>query len=200
LIFRIQVPFGFRIYTCERDLESPIVPVFYPDMGQGTNQAIHRCRPDRLADIGGILDKREHVLPLKDNSIQLLEQIITGSQTNRYNYLVALPLSNPPEEILQLPNPEKPHLPLAFCYSKEVHAELDLDRKDQGKNDVSRNHWASEAITQGLTQLKDREISEFLELVGTATFAFFKVRMKGSSYYYFMRLSSNLLGDDNNPL
>lgn len=81
-------PFGFRIYTCERCLESPIVPVFYPDMGQGTNQAIHRCRPDRLADIGRILDKREHVLPLKDNSIQLLEQIITGSQANRYNYLV----------------------------------------------------------------------------------------------------------------
>jgi hypothetical protein len=37
-------PFGFRIYNCDRCLESPIIPVFYPDMGQGTNQFMHKCR------------------------------------------------------------------------------------------------------------------------------------------------------------
>jgi hypothetical protein len=66
-------PFGFRIYNCDRCLESPIVPVFYPDMGQGTNQFMHKCRPERLSEIEGMLDKRKRVLPLRDYPIQCLQ-------------------------------------------------------------------------------------------------------------------------------
>jgi hypothetical protein len=185
--------FGFRIYNCERCLESPIVPVFYPEVGQLTNQATHTCRPERLADIEGMHDKQKRVLPLRDYSIECLKKNIlsAGSPANRYKYLVALPLSNPPEEFLRLPNSEKPDLPVVLCYSNETHVELDLDREDQGNNDIIANHWASRAITQGLTQLTDSEISQFLQLVGIATFAFFKVRRRGSSHYYFMILSNS---------
>jgi hypothetical protein len=119
-------------------------------------------------------------------SIQWLKQIITGSPANRYNYLVALPLSNPPEEFLPLSNAAFP----MTCI------ELDRDRKDQDNNDIIYNHWASRAITQGLTQLTNRGISEFLQLVRTATFAYFKVRRNGSSHYYFMKLSNNLQAHD----
>jgi hypothetical protein len=140
-------PFGFRIYTCERCVERPIYAVFYPDTGQ----AIHKCRPERLAAIVGMFDKHKHVLESKDYSIQWLKQIITGSPANRYNYLVALPLSNPPEEFLPLSNAAFP----MTCI------ELDRDRKDQDNNDIIYNHWTSRAITQGLTQLTNREITEF---------------------------------------
>jgi hypothetical protein len=129
-------PFGFRIYTCERCLESPIDPVFYPDMDQGMNQAIHRCRPERLAAIGSVFDKWKHVLPL------------------------------------QLSNGEIPAFSMVFWHSKEAHIELDMDREHQDNNDIILNHWVSRAITQGLTQLTDKEVSEFLQLVRTATFAF----------------------------
>jgi hypothetical protein len=125
-------------------------------MDQGMNQAIHRCRPERLAAIGSVFDKRKHVLPL------------------------------------QLSNGEIPAFSMVFWHSKEAHIELDMDREHQDNNDIILNHWVSRAITQGLTQLTDKEVSEFLQLVRTATFAFFKVKRNGSSHYYFMRLSNNL--------
>ena len=58
----------------------------------------------------------------------MAEEIITGSPTNRYNYLVALPLSDPSEEFLQLSNDEIPDFPIVFWHSKEAHTELDIDR------------------------------------------------------------------------
>ena len=73
-------PFGFRIYNCDRCLESPIVPVFYPDMGQGMNQSCIDVDLNDLLNIGGYVDKRKRVLPLRNYSIQWLKRLLQDHQ------------------------------------------------------------------------------------------------------------------------
>ena len=187
-----RLPFGFRVHICRTCLEGPIQPLFYPANEQETSQVLHKCRPERIAAIEHIVDKQKHLTELKDFSLRLLNFIITGSAVNRYNYLIALSLSNF-QEVVKLPNQEKPALPVSFWYNQEAQVELNLDTEDPQNIHRMYDHWAVRATTQGVTQLTDKEILEFLQLIGgMATFAFFKIKRKGSLRHYFMMLSNTL--------
>jgi hypothetical protein len=186
-----RLPFGFRVLTCGRCLESRIMPVLYPITKEETNEVVHKCRPESIAAFGHSVDKLQHMLRLRDFSLRSLPLIIAGFPLNRYDYLVAVPLSNPPDEILLLPNPQKPHVPMSLFYSQEAQAELNLDRQNQSDNNILFHHWAARAIMHGPTRVTQKEIVEFLQLIGgTASFAFFKVTINGSFGYYFMVLSN----------
>jgi hypothetical protein len=99
------------------------------------------------------------------------------------------------QELLQLKNPRNPEVPMTFSYSKEAHIELNLDMEDDNNkiNDNNCHYWAG-AIAKGLIHLTHGEVAQFLDVVGTATFGFFKIKLKGIIYRYFMALSNTPQG------
>lgn len=136
------------------------------------------------------------MIRLRELSLRSLPMLIIQSVVNLYNYLVAVALSNPPQEILLLPNPVNANVPMSLLYSQETQVELNLDREN---NDALVHHWAARAILQGATKLEHKEITELIELIGgVATFAFFKITMNGSCGYYFMMLGNYLQAKDDN--
>ena len=194
-----KLPFGFRVYTCARCLESPIVPVLYPTKKEAMNEVTHECRPENIAALGHIHNKTKHMIRLRELSLRSLPMLIIESVVNLYNYLVAVALSNPPQEILLLPNPVNADVPISLLYSQEAQVELNLDRENKYNNDALVHHWAARAISQGVTKLEHKEITELIQLIGgVATFAFFKITMNGSCGYYFMMLGNYLHANDDN--
>ena len=63
-----------------------------------------------------ILDKTNLPGVIRSNLPELLKQALIGSAHNNWKYLMAIPLSNPPEKenIIKLNNPENPQVPLSF--------------------------------------------------------------------------------------
>ena len=96
--------------------------------------------------------------------------------------------------MFQLTNPQNPKVPISFWYQKEKHIELNLDNEEDVKQNNTNPHWAERAIEEGQTKLTEEELSEFLQLVKTATFAFFKIKRKGVLHCYFMTIRNSLLG------
>jgi hypothetical protein len=86
-------------------------------------------------------------------------------------------------------------VPLAFSNFREKHVRLDLDKEEKDGKTINANigrarHWAERAMTDTENELSDEELLEFLQLINTATFAFFTIKREGSYHYYFMTLSS----------
>ena len=133
---------------------------------------------------------------MNDTSCELLKFGIKGSTTNRDNYMICIELSDLPqeEEVLQLTNLQNPKAPISFRYQKEKHIELNLDNEDGKNNNNTNHHWAERAIEERQTKLTEVELSEFLQLVKTATFAFFRIKRKGVLHCYFMAIRNVLLG------
>jgi hypothetical protein len=86
-------------------------------------------------------------------------------------------------------------VPLTFSHLREKHVSLDLDKEENDSRTIigaigRTRHWAERAMTDTENELSDEELLEFLQLIKTATFAFFTIKREGSFYYYFMTLSS----------
>jgi hypothetical protein len=184
---------GFKIfYTCNRCLEGCVAPVFYPDGWAGNNQIKHSCKPERILTINNMLDNPKRsfeYLQIKNNSLQLLKYFVAASN---YDCLVSIPLLNPVQEVLFLNNFEKPDIPIRIWYSKESCVELNIETICQDNYDYTNSHWAARAIAQKLVRLTNNEVSQFLETVGTATYGFFKIRLKESVYDSFLILNNIL--------
>jgi hypothetical protein len=189
-------PFGFRVYLCDKCLTNSLHRVPYPTNKEGTTtEDIHECNPQTLAANGHRQNKSDFIKKLNDTSGELLKHGITGSTTNQDNYVICIEVSDLPgeekEKVLQLTNPQNPKVPISFWYHKEKHIELNLDIEDGSNN--TNHHWAERAIEDGQAKLTDQELSEFLQLVKTATFAFFKIKRKGDLHCYFMAITNDLL-------
>jgi hypothetical protein len=189
-------PFGFRVYSCYRCLTNSLHRVLYPTNKEGTTtEDIHECNPQTLGANEYRQNKNDFIKKLNDTSWELLKHGINGSTTGRDNYVICIELSDLPqeEEVLQLTNPQNPKTPISFWYQKEKCIELNLDNEDGKNNNNTNHHWAERAIVDGQTKLTDQELSEFLQLVKTATFAFFRIKRKGVLHCYFMAIRNVLL-------
>ncbi len=91
-----------------------------------------------------------------------------------------------------LNNFEKPDITIRIWYSKESRVELNLETLHKDVYDYSNSHWLARVIAQRIVRLSNNEISQFLETVGTATYGFFKIRLKGSVYNFFLILNNVL--------
>jgi hypothetical protein len=193
-------PFGFRVYSCYKCLTNSLHRVLYPTNKEGTTtEDIHECNPQTLHANEYRQNKSDFIKKLNDTSWELLKHGINGSTTNRDNYVICIELSDLPQEeenekVLQLTNPQNPKAPISFWYQKEKHIELNLDIEDGKNNNNTNHHWAERAIVDGQTKLTAEELSEFLQLVKTATFAFFRIKRKGVLHCYFMAIRNVLLG------
>ena len=179
-------PFGFRVYSCYKCLTNTLHRVLYPTNKEGTTtEDIHECNHQTLAANEFRQNKNDFIKKLNDTSWELLKHGINGSTTGRDNYMICIELSDLPkeEEVLQLTNPQNPKTPISFWYKKEKHIELNLDNEDRKNNNNTDHHWAERAIVEGQTKLTDQELSEYLQLVKTATFAFFRIKRKGDLHY-----------------
>lgn len=193
---KIRKVFGFRVCICNSCQACIPVPVFYPGKhSQATTEFSHQCGPqDPLVSLT-ILDKTNLPRFIRSNLPELLKQVLIGSAQNSWKYLIAIPLSNPPEKenIIKLNNPENPQVPLTFSNFREKHLRLDLDKEENkaiNGNLGRARHWAERAMTDTENELSDEELLEFLQLINTATFAFFTIKREGSYHYYFMTLSN----------
>ncbi len=190
-------PFGFRVYSCYKCLTNSLHRVLYPSNNEvRTIEDRHECNPHIIAANEYKQSKSDITKKLNDTSCELLKFGIKGLTANRDNYVICIELSDQPqeEEVLQLTNPQNPKTPISFWYQKEKCIELNLDNEDKKNNNNTNHHWAERAIEEGQTKLTDYELSEFLQLVKTATFAFFKIKRKGDSHCYFMAIRNVLLG------
>jgi hypothetical protein len=93
--------FGLRICICNSCQDCIPVPVFYPakyDEATTDNQFFHQCGPnDQLVRLT-ILDKSNLPRFIRSKIPELLKQVLIGSAQNSWKYLIAIPLSNPPEK------------------------------------------------------------------------------------------------------
>ena len=198
---KIRKIFGFRVCICNSCQDCIPVPVFYPGRYDGAatdDEFFHECGPeDQLVSLT-ILDKNNLPTFVRSNLPELLlKQVLLGSAQNSWKYLMAIPLSNPPEKenIIKLNNPDNPQVPLAFSNFREKHVKLDLDQEEKDSKTINANigrarHWAERAMTDTENELSDEELLEFLQLINTATFAFFTIKREGSYHYYFMTSSN----------
>ena len=192
------LPFEFRVCSCHKCLTDNLHRVLYPTNKEETRiEDRHECNPHTLAANEFRENESDFIKKLNDTSWKLLKFGINGSSTtNRDNYLICTELSDLPqeEEVFQLTNPQNPNAPISFWYQKEKHIELNLDNEEDVKQNNTNPHWAERAIEEGQTKLTDQELSDYLQLVKTATFAFFRIKRKGVLQCYFMAIRNVLLG------
>jgi hypothetical protein len=103
-------------------------------------------------------------------------------------HLVARKITNPPPEIIKLPNPNDPQKPLSLIKALQIRTRLSLNNNDH-------NHWAWMAINIGTISLTDKEVAEFLQIVNGATFAVVEIHRGGQELvpsFYFMYLANSL--------
>jgi hypothetical protein len=149
---------------------------------------IHQCGPkDHLVGLT-ILDKTNIPDFMRSNLPELFKQVIIGSTQKKLEILIAIPLSNPPEkENIRLNNPENPQVQLTFSNLREKHVRLDLDREKKIDSktingNIDRHDTGQRAMTDTENELSDEELLEFLQLINTATFAFFTIERERSYY------------------
>jgi hypothetical protein len=162
--------FGFRAQPCYICLTIASVPVFYPAEEQYSNQSTHFCNP--VHSQPEIFRNLEHY-----SAFLLKELVIKTGLTN----LIAIPLSEPHQELLELMNPRDPKKPLVLTYCNGPRIHLDVD-------DLT-GHWLERAITTGKEKLTEEQLSEFFWLGPWATFGFFNIKTAAESYHYFMALT-----------
>ena len=159
--------FGFRGHVCDKCLMSETHYVAFPNAeGQGSIESRHYCFLAKAAATNESIDRSGKVKILRDKIPTLLKQKV-NSRTGNNNYLLALKLPSPPEEIIKLRNPMNHSKPrIVFPYSKQRF--LSLERaKEENKN---KSDYLRRAIAFGTTRLSDEELTDFLERMRNATF------------------------------
>jgi hypothetical protein len=130
---------------------------------------------------------------LQDRLPTLIKEKVNTRNGNN-SHLVALRLSNPQKETIELPNPVDPSKPkIVFPYSQQTHLNLEPAKENKNKGQYFRR-----AITVGTTPLSDEELLNFLELMRNATFGVITVHNNTSednsshdSLTYFVYIKSS---------
>jgi hypothetical protein len=176
------------MHFCPQCLALTMNPVRYPEKEKEiTNDVIlHSCQTEHVIAANAI--RFQQYDDFHNSALEFVMKSLSALSTGSFNHLVAIPLFDYPEEILKLTNPVNPAIPISFLFSKEKHVEIDLDRVDQNNYNNNNSHFLTRVLSKQQTELTNEELLEFLKLVKTATFAFFKVKTKGSWHYYFMTL------------
>jgi hypothetical protein len=105
---------------------------------------------------------------LNENYCKLLPLCLketVNEWTKGQNFLIAIELSNPLENIIKLKHPKNPDKSITLHYSQGNHIEL---------TNMEENNWASQAIKNTQTSLSDNDLTEFLDKAKNKTFAVFK--------------------------
>ncbi len=183
--------FGFRAEVCEDCLSLKCTNVLYPTAEGGgyTLGHSHRCDPKSIALAKNIHDKSRFMEELSKGVPGLLKKKIFESIIF-LGHLVARKITNPPPEIIKLPNPNDPQKPLSLVKALQIRTRLSL-------NNYDHNHWAWKAINIGTISLTDKEVAEFLQIVNGATFAVVEVHrgsqgQKLAPSFYIMYLANSL--------
>jgi hypothetical protein len=186
--------FGFRAEVCKNCLSLNCFNVLYPTAEGGgyTLESSHRCDPNRIATVKNTHDKSNWMNERSKEAPGLLKEKIIKS-IMFLNDLVAIKLSNPPPQIITIPNPNNPQRPLSIGKTLQIRSELNLNNNDY-------NSWAWKAVNLGPIGLKDWEVAEFLQIVNGATFAVMEVHhrsqaQQSATSFYFMYLANSLSTD-----
>jgi hypothetical protein len=159
--------FGFRIHVCDKCLMPEIHYVAFPNTGGGRIERYngHYCVPAKTAATSESVDRSGMFRSLREKIRILLKQKVNSRNGNN-NHLVALRLSSPHEETINLSNSADPSKPkIAFPYSQQTHVNL-----EPAKENKSKSGYLGRAITLRTTPLSDEELIHFLELMRNATF------------------------------
>ncbi len=193
---KLTKAFGFRFKFCDVCLALNMHPICYPDNRVDETDMIvtHMCTPDRIMAANKIRSNDKDHSPLFNKlALEFVKTSLIKLPTTSFNQLTCISLDHQPEKgIIKIANTLNSTMPLIFSNSKERIIEIDLDPQDK---DVcyQDNSWLTRVISKGTTLLSDNELLQYLTLVRTATFAFFKVRINESLNHYFMKLSGNTL-------
>lgn len=193
---KLTKAFGYRFEFCDVCLVLNMHPVCYPDNRVDETDTIvtHICTPEHIIAANKIRSNGKNHSPSFNNlALEFVKTSLIKLPTNSFNHLTCISLDHQPEKgIIKLTNPLNSTMPLIFSTSKEGIIQIDLDPHDKDAYNQD-NRWLTNAISKGTIRLSDNELLQFLTLVRTATFAFFKVRIKESLNHYFMKLSGNTL-------
>jgi hypothetical protein len=126
---------------------------------------------------------------LQDKLPTLIKEKVNTSNGNN-SHLVALRLSHPQKETIELPNPVDPSKPkIVFPYSQQTHLNLEPAKERE---------YFRRAFTVGTTPLSEEELLNFLELMRNATFGVITVHNNTSednsshdSLTYFVYIKSS---------
>ena len=120
--------FGFRGYVCDKCLTAETHYVAFPEAkGQGGLQRAHFC------DSANAVAARESAKALHGRIPELMKQKV-NSRNGNYNYLFALRLPSPHEEIIKLRNPANTSKPgIVFRYSEQRHISVEPDKENKNK-------------------------------------------------------------------
>jgi hypothetical protein len=127
---------------------------------------------------------------LGSTSCELAKQKVNSRNGNN-SHLVALRLSNPQKETIQLPNPVDPSKPkISFPYSDQTHLNLEPAKGNKNKYD-----YFMRVMALGTTPLSDEELMDFLKNMRNTTFGIITSEdnsSHGSPLSYFVYINMGM--------
>jgi hypothetical protein len=180
--------FGFRAEVCNNCLSINCFEVLFPTGAEGyASASSHKCDPNRVIAVKSLPDKSRWMNENRKEVVKLLKEKIIKS-TSFLNALVAIKLSDPPPQIITIPNPTNPRKPIHLGKHLQMERQLSLSINDYSS-------WAWRVISVGMTNLEDEEVPKFLQIADGATFAVVEVRngLQGEQLarsFYFMYLAN----------
>lgn len=176
-------PFGFRIRICEACLTNTFHVVRYVREAE-----IHLCNQADLRMNRTLENRFEVFTKLTNNSGNLLFTIISKFQSPRYDLVRALRLNDVETQGIDIANPLKPSEYLSIFSENERCIELDLNGYFREKEEVTSHDWLKRVIDEGWAELEKNDLFAYLQLIRTATFAFFRTKYGNRIRRYFIYL------------
>jgi hypothetical protein len=165
--------FGFRTFACHKCLTRGTRYVsFVPaPLQTGRRERAHVCNPVRIAS--AVFDQGRSSTFLLHGITQLLKENV-NTWTGNMNYLVARRLQSRVQENISLFNcATSGNIMITFQNSKERHRDIFLNEQN-----VKDYQYILTAVEDGKTQLTDKELTNFLEMMKDATFGTITVYYK----------------------
>jgi hypothetical protein len=175
--------FGYRVIACDNCFTPHPVEVCFSTKieGLGRTEMTHVCtnqlasEPNIVRDKKAYLDKAGKVLP---EALRTIVQAWTDNKKNLVVIEIPYRLSN--NSFIKLTDEYNPGQSITINYVTEKWIELPLPEQE--------NNYAARAIKYKTTTLNDMELEDFCKLLKDVTFAFFKVILRDSVYFYFMAI------------
>jgi hypothetical protein len=180
----VRIPFGFRTRLCTRCLENTIIIVRFDREVNG-----HTCNAS-VNKSWTIKDNFETVKKLSEHSGDLLFHTVSRFQNPTFDLLHADALKGDSLETREIvaPNPLNPEQKISMFSENERKITIDLDQILHENKGTFNDSWLKTLVQEGWAELEKSDLYSYLQLVKTATFAFFRIKYEDRIRLYFISL------------
>jgi hypothetical protein len=175
--------FGYRIVSCNNCFTLHPVEVYFSTKIEeiGRIEMTHGCTNQLASEPNIVRDKKAYSEEAGKKLPEVLRTIVQAWTDNKKNLVaIEIPYPLPNDSFIKLTDEYNPGQSITINYMKEKWTELSVPEQE--------NNWAARAIKYKTTTLNDMELEDLCKILNNVTFAFFKVILQDSVYFYFMAI------------